>query len=293
MCGLCGAASYRQDAYSRAYRSGADASGAFQEQIRLRGRVNVLEKELARRSTVSVRDFNRKVDDNLLLKEELRLLKAEMDKLGLADANRIAEQQELAALRTRLGEQTRAIERKIEAYVGRATLVQRLEAEVQPLRRAHPDLAIDQIRVRKVDGFQGRRTCHREVEGQMASERGAFGQQTAELAMQLRVHEPAFQHTWHASHPVTRGDDADDDGPERRRMNSTFLEEQETRLPADDDADPERRRIIATDDCQPVPGDAASEPPESRTASPLAERSKRKAAASANEDANIFAAWPN
>ncbi|KAI9824648.1 MAG: hypothetical protein M1826_007287 [Phylliscum demangeonii] len=82
----------------------------------------MLEKELEGRSTVSKRDFTRKVGDSLLLEEELRLLKEEMGRLRLANANRAAEQQELAALRTRLGEQTRAIERKIGAYVGRANL---------------------------------------------------------------------------------------------------------------------------------------------------------------------------
>ncbi|KAI9821991.1 MAG: hypothetical protein M1826_000603 [Phylliscum demangeonii] len=66
------------------------ATGAYQEQIRLRSRVRELEKELEGRSTVSKRNYNRKVGDNLLLEEELRLLKARMEKLILADANRAA-----------------------------------------------------------------------------------------------------------------------------------------------------------------------------------------------------------
>ncbi|KAI9821535.1 MAG: hypothetical protein M1826_000612 [Phylliscum demangeonii] len=47
----------------------------------LERRPRLFEKELETRSTVTVRDFNRKLDDSLFLKEELRLLKAERDLL--------------------------------------------------------------------------------------------------------------------------------------------------------------------------------------------------------------------
>ncbi|KAI9822980.1 MAG: hypothetical protein M1826_000313 [Phylliscum demangeonii] len=55
-----------------------------------------LEKELETRSKVTVRDYNRLVDDKLLLKEEVRLLREEMEKLHLSIAARPAEQVELA-----------------------------------------------------------------------------------------------------------------------------------------------------------------------------------------------------
>ncbi|KAI9826776.1 MAG: hypothetical protein M1826_006571 [Phylliscum demangeonii] len=74
-----------------------------------------LEKEFETRSKVTVRDYNRLVDDRLLLKEKLRLLWEEMEKLHLSIAARSAEQAVLANVRSRFAEQTRVVQHQIDS----------------------------------------------------------------------------------------------------------------------------------------------------------------------------------
>ncbi|KAI9827949.1 MAG: hypothetical protein M1826_006145 [Phylliscum demangeonii] len=97
-------------------------------------RVAELQKEVETRSKVSVRDYNRLVDDKLLLQEELHLLREEMDKLHQGMAARLAEQAELADVRSQFAEQTRMVQHHIDTLVDRRAAVRRLEADRDLLR---------------------------------------------------------------------------------------------------------------------------------------------------------------
>ncbi|KAI9809440.1 MAG: hypothetical protein M1826_003904 [Phylliscum demangeonii] len=176
-----------------------DASGGLQDQIRLRHRVQELEKEPA-----SKRDINRKVGDNLLLEEELRLLKEEMGKLRLANTNRAAEQQELAALDTRInGSMTRAETPPIQRELCwlRSSILQRwrlsfargkrLEEARNFGEKCYAMIAgVERIAVAKIAELEATLQRHQsdflgsiaeEVESRMVAERAALAAQTAEL----------------------------------------------------------------------------------------------------------------